>query len=164
MDPNPPNDVGAGAAFAASDGLFALVWLKLGKAADPVDEVGAGLAPKDGVPKEGLEASCWNENGLFVVGAAADCFSVELLAGSPVLLKGAAARGELLLGALELNPKKEPVAAGADAGVGFADIAVDVLAGGVLPTAFDDVVDPAFCWGDGTDLFKFAKENALSLL
>lgn len=122
------------------------------------------MAPKAGGPNEGLAASCWNENGLLVVVRAADLFSAEALTTSPVLLKGAAARGELLLGALELNPRKEPAVAGAGTGAGFVDVAVDALAGDVVLAAFDDVVDPALGVLEGAGLLKLAKEDALSLL
>lgn len=173
VDPKPLKDGdatgAAGAGFAASGSLLALLWPNPEKPVEPKDKGAADLAPapKPEEPKAGFEASCWKENGLPVFVRGALCFSGEPLGVSSELLTGAAARGELLLGALELKPRNEPIPAGADAGAVLTGAAADVTAGALLGgvavlLAASGIAEAGVV--DGTDLFRFAKENAGAFL
>lgn len=167
-DPSSPNDgmaAGACVAFAESDVVFEMLCPNPEKAVEPKGEAVPGLTVAAGEPKEGLVASDWKENGLSAFAVAADGFSGEPLGVSSELLRGAAARGELLLGALELNPRNELVPAFVGIGVIFAGAAADESADEALAGALDGDAGPAAGFDDGTDLFNPAneKEGASSL-
>ena len=120
----------------------------------------AGFAPKPDEPKTGFEESCWNEKGLLVLAADAPGSPSESFEVSSELVTGAEARGELLLGALELMPKNEPEPAGADACVAFAVAGADAaaLVGAVFSLGSADGTAPDV--GEATDLLRLPNENA----
>ena len=77
-----------------------------------------------------------------------------------MLLKGAAARGELLRGVLELKPRKDPLLGKRIAGVVLSDVAAgEELADAVVLRALGDAVDRAAELAGGRDLFEGAKEK-----
>lgn len=167
-EPKPPNDgvaAGAGVDFCVSDGLTGWFCDNPVNVVDPAGEAVVDLLPKVGVPNANLDESCWRENGLLELGAGAGLSCEVLLRASSVLLNGEAVRGELLRGALELNPRNDPLLAGTDAGGVFAAGGVELFAGALAIGAFDDGTKPEAGLVDGMDLFRDAKENdGVSLL
>lgn len=157
--------MGVGVVLTASVGVLALLCPNPEKPVEAKGEAGAGLVPNPDAPKAGLETFCWKESGLF---AGALGFSGELSGVSSELLNGAATRGELLLGALELKPRNEPLLEAAEAGATFAAGAEEALAGLLLldALAFGGVsLEPgSIAAPEVVDLVKFAKENAAASL
>lgn len=172
VGPKPPNEGAAGGAagvdaFATSDCLLALLCPNPEKPLEPKGVVAAGLASDPEEPRADWELPCWKEKGLFLFAADTDGFSGEPLGVSSELLRGAAAKGELLLGALELKPRNEPDPDEAGAGATLTGAAPDGLVEALLTetlgcaTALLDVsCDELPALTEGPELFKFANENA----